>query len=729
MSEELGRRGGTKNICDPLFVLSETADRNRHEIYEFGPFRLEPAERKLLRDGEVVALTPKVFDMLVMLVRNSGHLLDKDELIRSLWPDSFVEEGNLTNNIFALRKALGNDHEHIETVPRRGYRFVGAVRQLPSAEKPLSEPRASEGEVPADRRSAGPVGLVVASAVRRPTHRVAVIAGSALVIPVVVTLWYLSRPVPPPRITAYTQITHDGREKRLRGTDGSRLYFTQVSPNAIMQIGVNGGETAPVPMSLPGLFNELYDISPDGSHALIGTTEEGYQGYPMWVVPILGGTAMRLGYGGGESFSPDGASVIHSSDQGDIYIVRTDGTQKHKLTSVGSLAQFISWSPDGKAVRFTKDDKLWEMSSDGSALHRLLPNWHEQDVQCCGRWTPDGLFYLFRLWNPSRPGSEIWALQEGNRWFRRRLSEPARLTTGPMVWGLPIPSRDGKKIFAHGLILHGELSRIDAKTGGMQPFLGGISAEFVSFSGDGKSVVYVSFPEGILWKANRDGSNRMQLSAPPDFPLNPQWSPDSRQILFMSVNPDGHTATYLVSAEGGVPKKLLDEHGVDTGDANWSPDGSRVLFDWGGVFSPLEKRELRILDLNSRKMTTIPGSTGMFGCRWSPDGRYIAALATPKTPDLQVFDFKTQRWSSLPTSKGAAWQFSRDSRFVYVTVAHPQGVFRIPVTGGKEERVVDMANWHLIGHFGFSMSFDPTGAPLVLRDTSSDDIYALTFEP
>ena len=202
MSEELGRRGGTKNICDPLFVLSETADRNRHEIYEFGPFRLEPAERKLLRDGEVVALTPKVFDMLVMLVRNSGHLLDKDELIRSLWPDSFVEEGNLTNNIFALRKALGNDHEHIETVPRRGYRFVGAVRQLPSAEKPLSEPRASEGEVPADRRSAGPVGLVVASAVRRPTHRVAVIAGSALVIPVVVTLWYLSRPVPPPRFTA-----------------------------------------------------------------------------------------------------------------------------------------------------------------------------------------------------------------------------------------------------------------------------------------------------------------------------------------------------------------------------------------------------------------------------------------------------------------------------------------------------------------------------------------------
>ena len=107
MSEEIGRLGGSKNIRDPLFVPSETADRNKHEIYEFGPFRLEPAERKLSRGGEVVALTPKVFDMLVMLVRNNGHLLEKDELIRSLWPDSFVEEGNLSNNIFRVAEGVG----------------------------------------------------------------------------------------------------------------------------------------------------------------------------------------------------------------------------------------------------------------------------------------------------------------------------------------------------------------------------------------------------------------------------------------------------------------------------------------------------------------------------------------------------------------------------------------------------------------------------------------------
>jgi DNA-binding winged helix-turn-helix (wHTH) protein len=137
MSDEISRLGSSKKVHDPVFVPSGALDRNKQEIYEFGPFRLETTERKLSRGAEVIALTPKVFDMLVMLVRNSGHLLEKDELIRSLWPDSFVEEGNLSTNIFVLRKALGNDHEYIETVPRRGYRFVGAVRQLPSADKPL----------------------------------------------------------------------------------------------------------------------------------------------------------------------------------------------------------------------------------------------------------------------------------------------------------------------------------------------------------------------------------------------------------------------------------------------------------------------------------------------------------------------------------------------------------------------------------------------------------------
>src|SRR5262249_53023878 len=100
-------------------------------IYEFGPFRLDAAERLLLREGKTVPLTPKAFDLLLALVEGHGHLLEKDELLKSVWPDTFVEEANLASNISLVRKALGdgeNGHRYIETVPKRGYRFVAPVR-------------------------------------------------------------------------------------------------------------------------------------------------------------------------------------------------------------------------------------------------------------------------------------------------------------------------------------------------------------------------------------------------------------------------------------------------------------------------------------------------------------------------------------------------------------------------------------------------------------------------
>jgi DNA-binding winged helix-turn-helix (wHTH) protein len=102
-------------------------------FYEFAGFRLDAAKRILIRQGEPVALAPKVLDTLLFLVQNSGRILEKNELMRSLWPDSFVEEGNLSQNIFVLRKILGNDQNGnnlIQTIPRRGYRFVATVKQI-----------------------------------------------------------------------------------------------------------------------------------------------------------------------------------------------------------------------------------------------------------------------------------------------------------------------------------------------------------------------------------------------------------------------------------------------------------------------------------------------------------------------------------------------------------------------------------------------------------------------
>src|SRR5206468_1853118 len=101
-------------------------------LYQFGPFRLDTGERVLLRDGQVVPLAPKTVETLLALIETGGRIVDKEELLRKVWPDTFVEEVNLAKNISILRKTFGEDslHHYIETVPRRGYRFVAEVRDV-----------------------------------------------------------------------------------------------------------------------------------------------------------------------------------------------------------------------------------------------------------------------------------------------------------------------------------------------------------------------------------------------------------------------------------------------------------------------------------------------------------------------------------------------------------------------------------------------------------------------
>ena len=134
--------------------MSTAIPQPRKHLYEFGPFRLDPAERILARGDERIFLAPKAFETLLVLVRQRGHVLSKDELIQTIWPDSFVEENNLTQNISALRKALGEasgEQEYIETVPRLGYRFVALVREVTAGTDPLAS------SLDADRDRGSPI--------------------------------------------------------------------------------------------------------------------------------------------------------------------------------------------------------------------------------------------------------------------------------------------------------------------------------------------------------------------------------------------------------------------------------------------------------------------------------------------------------------------------------------------------------------------------------------------
>ena len=544
--------------------------------------------------------------------------------------------------------------------------------------------------------------------------------------------WYLNRPLPPPRITAYTQITHDGHGKILGGADGSRLYFMLLAPRSIAQVSIAGGEIAPVPMAVPGDFANLYDVSPDGSSALIRTVEKGNSVSTTWNVRILGGSFRQLGRGMARpAFSPDGKLVAYFTREGEFWVVQSDGTGAHKIASPGSIGCCIRWSPDGETIRFTRDSRIWEMSSTGSNLHQLLTGWHSPGSACCGSWTPDGRFYIFMTTGSRSETDKLWALDERHSLFRQPAAEPVQLTTGPINWVSPFPSQDGTKIFSDGFTQRGELFRLDPQAKQFQPLLGGISAEGVSFSRDGQSVAYVSYPEGILWKANRDGSNPVQLTDSPIYPLLPRWSPDGSQIVFNDLG-SSYAAIYEVSRQGGSPRRLLPGDKRTESHPTWSADGKRIAFASGEFGGGDEKSEISILDLASQQVTSLPGSVGLFSPRWSPDGRFIAALLFDST-GMKIFDVATQRWTELPEKQGMEFpEWSRDSTSIYFlrsTVGRDRGIFRIRVMGGKAERIHDMTDWHLAGVLNSTwMGLDPTDAPLLLRDIGSDDLYALTLE-
>ena len=250
--------------------------------------------------------------------------------------------------------------------------------------------------------------------------------------------------------------------------------------------------------------------------------------------------------------------MVYSTASSNLYVIRSDGTGIRKLADVGGTVSTLSWSPDGSRIRFFKANRLWEITSDGSGLHTLLPGWQPSSPLCCGHWTPDGKFFVFLRQNPSRgsflPGN-LWTLDERRGLLRREPPEPVQLTSGPILWNTPIPSKDGTKIFAQGIIQRVNWVRFDAQSHRLEPWLGGIPAEFVSFSPDGQFMVYVTFPEGILWRANRDGSKPVRLTDPPMHPMIPRWSPDGSQILFLARG-----GSYLVPSQGGsIPRLLLPE--------------------------------------------------------------------------------------------------------------------------------------------------------------------------
>jgi serine/threonine protein kinase/Tol biopolymer transport system component len=569
---------------------------------------------------------------------------------------------------------------------------------------------------------------MVATLARR--HRKGLFAGIGVAVIAIAALAYLFRPtLPPPTVSDYTQLTHDSAGKTLIGTDGSRLYLTESGVGAA-QMSVNGGSVAPVAATLPAAVTFIDGVSPDGSKLLVEAAK-GLSGasVPLWAVPTLGGSPVRLAdiEGNGGAWSADGQKLIYANGKG-LYISNADGSASRKLADLpGALGVGLAdgtspvWSPDGQEIALNIFDskainRLWKLSSDGKNLHEMFPGWHEQASKCCGQWTPDGKYFVFES------QGQIWAARETGSLFYQVNREPVQLTAGTVSYSYPVPSKDGKTLFAVAGFARGELERYDAKAKAFVSFLGGIPAQDVSFSKDGQWVAYVTYPDGVLWRSKSDGSDKAQLSSPPVYAMLPEWSPDGSQIVFYDREQGKPSRIYEVPAAGGAPQELMPGPGGNQGDPNWSPDGNRLAF--GGVANA-GATSIQILDLKTRQITTLPDSKGFFSPRWSPDGRYLVAMPSDSS-GLELFDFKTQKWSVLVKGVVGYPCWSHDSRFVYFDMLN-QAVERVEVPAGKVEQVASLKGFQSAGVYGFWLGLTPDDSPLLLKDAGTQEIVSMKW--
>ena len=541
-----------------------------------------------------------------------------------------------------------------------------------------------------------------------------------------------------PHVTAITQVTHDGYRKDNLLAGDSQIFVTEMPESNRVVARVTLPDSSRSLVASPFSSMQALDLSADHSKLLVSAKKESGDN-ELWVVPVSSGSPEPVGglNGRDASWSADGKSLVYSKGHS-LYLASATGAHERLLYKANGSVFAPRFSPNAQKIRFSVSDaekgatSLWEVGKDGSQPHALLSDWPFHATACCGSWTSDGRYYIFQarqtVANTGLVLNVLWALSESKADVSA--AAPIPLTVGPMSFGNPSVSRDGKNIWAIGVQPAVGIVKYEPHKKKYVDVIPGVSATDLQYSQDGKWVAYVTIPEGTLWRARANGKDQLQLTQAPDRAALPQWSPDGKQIAFAGMAPAGSWKLYRIPADGGDAKPLCSENGSQI-DANWSSDGTQILFgDWLGDAGGLS---IRLLDLKSNKIETIAGSKGFFSPRWSPNGQYIAAIS-PDSTTLMLFNFQTQKWTSwLKETAGTVSYpvWSNDSQYLYFDdlVNGAEAIRRINVDGSQPELVYEMPTIERYpGPFGFWSGRAPDGSWMVAQDRSTQEVYQLSME-
>lgn len=683
------------------------------ELYEFGDVTVDLRRVEIRRAGAVVPLEPKAFDVLRHLVENRDRLVTKDELLDVVWKDTFVTPNVLTRAVAQLRKALGDDAfeaRYIETVAKRGYRFIAPVRAADDG-----DPRAVTAEQPtpalATERAARP---------KPAWQRWVTLAAAGLAIAGVLgaaRLWLSSRDraptvgettlLTPRRLT----VASESFSTPAISPDGSAVAYAsrQTGTQEIYVAGLAEGSRE-LPITSDGGGNMQPAFSPDRQWLAYHSRNRG----GIWVVPSTGGTPRQVAdFGSAPSWSPDNETILFTSNtegissRGELWTVRRDGTSLAQLTQAGDPPGGHlepRWSHDGRRIVFYvgrhQEREVWIVGADGGAPWRLVtskrpprPAFSPDDRAVY--WvstTTDGIECLMRL----RLSGEGTADGE---------PEPVLPFQGYFVEGFSI-AENGTAVFALlSLTVNLFAVAVDARGATAPPvpltFDDAINT-YPDYGPTGRIAYHQVVPGRPItsWVVDEDGRNKEPLSAGlPASVETPQWDTEANRIFALVTEP-GPRPPYLAWVDLAtrqltrIPMSSTGERGP--GKANLprlSPDGQRLAFHVigdDGVINVWVQR----LDGGARRQITFDREAASYP-QWSQDGKWLTVnLKRGDDTHVGVVSAEGGPVEQLTFDRGTSWpgSFSPDSdRIAFAGIR--QGTWNIYTVSRSTKQVKQLTHF------------------------------------
>ncbi len=607
-------------------------------IYQFGEFRLDADRRLLFRDGtpEPLSVTPKVVETILLFVRHPQELLDKDRLMREIWPGLVVEESSITQIISASRRALGEargENRYIVTVPGRGYRFAAEVTSRSETE---AAPAPVQVEVPRARRLSLPIALAA----------LAVVAIAAAAVYLLSSLG--PQPSPNPldavTVTRFTDLEGDELDPAI-SADGKLIAFLS-DRDGVYDVWVGSIAGGDFINLTKGRFARMHmdqlhtvGFSPDGTLVWFRAFERSEAGQDVpniWLVPVTGGAPRRfLDNTTHLAWSPDGKQLVYQEyTPGDpLFVAAADGTGAHRVfvDEPGRHCHMVAWSPDGRYIYFvkgphpTREMDVWRVPAQGGEAQRLTH--HNARV---GYPTPlDDRTLLYTATTANSTTASLYVMDLATLTTRRinvgveeypTVSSGAGASRNRLVATVSNPKSGLFTVpIADAVMTESATQRLDL------PVAHAVSPRF----GPG-FVLYLSSRHGAhgLWKLAGGAVTELWRGDEGGVIGPPSVTNDGSRIVF-PVHKQGRQLLYSVRSDGSELRPLAST--VDVLDAgSWSADGRSLAIsgrDQAG------SRVFRITEGSEPLALTEPVSLLPL---WSPDGTFLIYSQSVNGPGYAV---------------------------------------------------------------------------------------------